>query len=62
MRQRRQREFPFGSTLAIVAVLVAIGYQFFSKVLPTDLAADPVAIRPGYDSEAIDDALSLFRP
>jgi hypothetical protein len=61
MRQRRQREFSFGSTLAIVAILAAIGYQLFTKVLPTDLAVDPVASSPGYDRADIDDALKLFR-
>ncbi len=60
MRQRRQREFPLGNTLAIVAILVAIGYQLFTKVLPTDLAADPVAASPSYDRADIDDALKLF--
>lgn len=60
MRQRKQRELPFVSTLAIVAILVAMGYQLFTKVLPTDLAADPVAASPGYDRADIDDALKLF--
>ena len=62
MRQRRQRELPFVSTLAIVAILVAIGYQLLTKVLPTDLAADPVAASLRHDRVDIDDALSLFRP
>lgn len=60
MRQRKQREFPFGSTLVIVAILVAIGYQLFTRVLPTDLAADPVAASPRYDRADIDHALKLF--
>lgn len=60
MRQRKQREFAFGSTLAIVAILAAIGYQLFTKVLPTERAADPVAASPRYDRADIDDALKLF--
>lgn len=60
MLQRTQRELRFGSTLAIVAILVAIGYQLFTKVLPTDLAADPVAASLRYDRADIDDALKLF--
>ena len=44
----------------IVAILVAIGYQLFTRVLPTDLAADPVAASPRYDRADIDHALKLF--
>ena len=43
-----------------MAILVAIGYQLFTKVLPTDLAADPVAASLRYDRVDIDDALKLF--
>lgn len=61
MHRRQKQPRSFGTTLVIVLLLCAAGYQLLTKGLPDQFSAEAVKLAPTYDTAAADEALKLFR-
>lgn len=61
MHRRKEKSHTFGTTIAIVVLLVAAAHQLFTKVLPNQFSAESDKIQTSYDAAAAGEALDLFR-